>query len=120
MTKIVINKCFGGFGLSAEAFSTYLTLKGIDHETTPARWPVFDKDAKEFWHAGHVNDDDYYLSDRDIPRDDPALVQAVLEATEPSGRFAALTIVNVPDEVEWQLEEYDGSEWIAEKHRTWR
>lgn len=25
----------------------------------------------------------------------------------------------VPDDVQWQIEEYDGREWVAETHRTW-
>jgi len=31
-----------------------------------------------------------------------------------------LRIIEIPDGVEWQIEEYDGDEWIAEKHRTWK
>jgi hypothetical protein len=27
--------------------------------------------------------------------------------------------VDIPDDVKWQIEEYDGNEWIAESHRTW-
>jgi hypothetical protein len=34
--------------------------------------------------------------------------------------YSELGIVEVPDEVEWQIDEYDGAEWVAEKHRTWR
>ena len=29
------------------------------------------------------------------------------------------TFVSIPDDVEWQIEEYDGMEWVAEAHRTW-
>jgi hypothetical protein len=31
-----------------------------------------------------------------------------------------LEIVEIPDDVEYTIEEYDGLEHIAEKHRTWR
>jgi hypothetical protein len=34
--------------------------------------------------------------------------------------YSQLRIVEIPDDVEWQIEEYDGSEWVSEKHRTWR
>jgi len=27
--------------------------------------------------------------------------------------------VEVPDDVDWYVEEYDGLEHIAERHRTW-
>jgi hypothetical protein len=36
-----------------------------------------------------------------------------------NGDFAELKVVEIPDDVQWQIEEYDGKEWIAEKHRTW-
>jgi hypothetical protein len=28
-------------------------------------------------------------------------------------------VIEIPDDVEWEVEEYDGLEWVAEKHRTW-
>jgi hypothetical protein len=31
-----------------------------------------------------------------------------------------LAIVEIPDDVQWIIEENDGMEWVAEKHRTWR
>jgi hypothetical protein len=37
-----------------------------------------------------------------------------------NGAHANLKIVEVPPDVEWQIEEYDGNEWVAEKHRTWQ
>jgi hypothetical protein len=44
----------------------------------------------------------------------------VLELGEAAnGRCAELKVVEIPDDVEWQIEEYDGLEWVAEKHRTW-
>ena len=38
---------------------------------------------------------------------------------EANGDHAKLKIVEIPADVEWQIDEYDGSEWIAEKHRVW-
>jgi hypothetical protein len=92
--KVVISACYGGFGLSDVEITRYFEIKGT---------PIPDK----FW-------------DRDIPRDDPALVQIVQEIPREQGyRFADLKIVEIPDDVQWQIEEYDGKEWVAEKHRTW-
>ncbi len=31
-----------------------------------------------------------------------------------------MQIVEIPDDVDWEVMEYDGMEHIAEKHRTWR
>ena len=39
---------------------------------------------------------------------------------EANGNYAKLKIVEVPYGVEWTIAEYDGYEWVAEKHRTWQ
>jgi hypothetical protein len=36
-----------------------------------------------------------------------------------NGSFSRLKIVEIPDGVEWTIQEFDGNEWVAEKHRTW-
>lgn len=60
------------------------------------------------------------LYSREFPRDDPHLIQVVEElGDKANGRCADLKIVEIPDNVEWEIEEYDGNEWIAEKHQTW-
>jgi hypothetical protein len=93
MTKIVINACFGGFGLSEAALDEYKSRKDITD-------PIF-----------------YYY---DIPRDCPVLVAMIEEqGTAVNGDFADLKIVEVPDDVNWYIEEYDGNEHVAERHRTW-
>jgi hypothetical protein len=93
MTKVVINTCHGGFGLSAEADSKYRELAGI-------------------------TDPNFYS--RRIPRDDEHLIAVVeLMGAEASNKYSDLKIVDVPDDVNWYVEEYDGKEWVAERHRTW-
>jgi len=55
-----------------------------------------------------------------IPRDDPQLIQVVEEMGEAAGgKCAELRVVEIPDNVLWLIEEYDGLEHVAEKHRTW-
>ena len=89
--KIVINACYGGFGLSKEALALF-------NERSGAVVTYEDK----------------------IKRDDPILVEVVEQLGEDaSDRFADLKVVKIPDDVQWTIEEYDGNEWIAEKHRTW-
>lgn len=90
---VVINDCYGGFGLSERARAEYLRLAGI---TDPS------------WY------------DREIPRDDPYLVKIVKElGIGANGPHSNLKIVEIPGDVEWLVQEYDGAEWVAEKHRTW-
>ena len=48
------------------------------------------------------------------------MVQIVEEmGSKADGKSAELKIVNVPDNVNWYIEEYDGKEWVAERHQTW-
>ena len=47
-------------------------------------------------------------------------IQVVEELGEEANTPASkLKIVEIPDDVEWEIEEYDGIEWVAEKHRVW-
>jgi hypothetical protein len=91
--RIVINDCYGGFGLSDRALAEYKKLAGI-------------------------TDEDFY--DREISRDDPYLVKVIKDmGMSANGKFSNLKIVEVPADVEWIVQEYDGAEWVAEAHRRW-
>lgn len=103
--KVVINKCFGGFGLSKTACEDYAKAKGLNV-------------GKFNDTCGYYEDGDFY--DREIQRDDPVLVEIVERlGNTASGNYANLVVVEIPDGVDWCVEEYDGNEWIAEVHRTW-
>jgi hypothetical protein len=54
-----------------------------------------------------------------IRRDCPKLVQVVEEMGERAAPDYGWEVIEIPDDVEWQIEDYDGMEWVAEKHRTW-
>ena len=115
--KVVINRCYGGFGLSDAAFEKLLDRKGIAWEKKKYSYSY---DA--YYHAGHLDDNDYYLFNFKFygDRTDKDLLAVIEEMGESSfGEFANLQIVNIPDDVEFEIEEYDGMEWVAEKHRTW-
>lgn len=57
---------------------------------------------------------------REYERDDLTLVRCIEELGEKAnGRCAEIKIVEIPDGVDYQIEEYDGNEHVAEKHRTW-
>jgi hypothetical protein len=91
--SIVINNCYGGFGLSDKALTEYKSLAGID---------------------------DSEFDDSNIPRDDPYLVKVVNDlGMGANGSYSNLKVIEIPADVEWTIQEYDGVEWVAEKHRTW-
>ena len=53
-------------------------------------------------------------------RDDPLLVEVVEELQDEAGGWSSvLKVVEIPDDVEWEIHNYNGLEWIAERHRTW-
>lgn len=53
-------------------------------------------------------------------RADPLLVQAVEElGVEADGQHARLKVVEIPDGVDYEIDDYDGVETIHEKHRVW-
>jgi len=147
--KVVINDCYGGFGLSHIAKDKLLKEKG----NKEVFWYIselvaFEEDEYILTDVEDIEDDIFtdalpltkyfgtivsssdmrsirkkhsaYPSIYDIERDDVDLVKVVEEIGEKaSGRYSALKVVEIPKEVEFQIEEYDGDEWIAEKHRTW-
>ena len=112
--KIVINKCYGGFGLSEEAVLLYAKKKGLN--LVVQRY----KDLKLNHYYLNEKKDGNYFSEGDIQRNDPTLIEVVEELGEKAdGTYSELKIVEIPDDVEWIIEEYDGKEWVAEDHRRW-
>lgn len=62
----------------------------------------------------------YRLSNRDMARDNPALLATVRALGKRAwGSHAELKVVRVPDGVKWCLSEYDGRETVEEEHRSW-
>lgn len=93
--KIVINTRHGGFGLSEEAEAKY---KGILNITDPNFYPSFD-----------------------CQRNCPVLISLVEEmGDQVNSVYSRLKVIEIPDDVDWYIEEFGGREWIAEVHRTRR
>ena len=118
MTKVVINTCFGGFGLSHDAIMKWSEYSGIK------LYPEIDEKSYLSHYTHYYTDpsqtEDSYWSEYNIDRKDPALVRVVEEMGKASwGKYAELKVVEVPDDVDWYIHEYDGSESIHEAHRSW-
>ena len=98
--KIVINKCFGGFGLCKEVMD-FLDIEDIIFCTNSS----FDitSDNSEAWRA------------------DARLIAAIeAVGVEKAGSYyAELKIVEIPEGVDWRIDQYDGMEHIYEVHRCW-
>ena len=88
--KIAINTCFGGFCLSEKAYE-FLGLK---------------------W--------DSYGFKYEKNRTDPKLIECIETlGKEANGCCADLKVVEIPDDIDWEIRNYDGIESIHEVHRVW-
>lgn len=91
--KIAINSNFGGFSLSKEAYD-YLGLEWDNYGT-----------------AYSYNES----------RNDIKLIECIEQlGKKANGRYADIKIVEIPDNVKYYIEDYDGIDIIHENHRTWR
>ena len=115
MVKVVINSCFGGFSLSTTAL---IEMGKLGNELAL-------EEIKEFRSEEVANDEILLkLYDRNylygIERDNPDLVKVVeVLGDRANGCSAELKVVEIPDNMEWEIKEHDGDEHVAEKHRKW-
>ena len=117
--KVAINRCFGGFGISDKAFELLLAKKGIAFEKQDSGNKLT---GIEFYKAGHLGDEEHYLSEYDFfgDRADADLIAVIEElGKEADGWAADIAVVEIPDDVQWHIHEHDGLEHVAENHRTW-
>lgn len=139
--KVVINKCFGGFGLSLDALLELVKSKSECVEVHDEK-EYFGSDREEdailrrrepfkegfttdvmgmyLFKAGKV----YMLKDRSEKelRCHPDLVGVVERLGQAAnGSYAALEIIEIPFEGTdgWYIDEYDGQERINGDHPSW-
>ena len=61
-----------------------------------------------------------FFSEYNIDRTDLVLIKVVKElGQQANATHADLEIIEIPDGVEYEIDEYDGIETIHEKHRSW-
>ena len=131
--EIVINACFGGFGLSDLAYEKLAEygipiIKYIEEkrgkdgkylkEPKNEGKVIFDKelsDDKEIMAFGR-----YWDTWINGNREHPLLIKVIKElGGKADGQCAELKIIKIPSEIEYEIKEYDGLEHVAEVHRTW-
>jgi len=139
--RIIISTCFGGFSFSTAAAlelvrrnAACVQRKTFAEYTGGKTWETYQWIGGEpvpigdgfkahehlvsdvLYKDGHV-----YMIDDSAARTDPTALAVVEELGErANGMCAELRIVEIPAGVEWEIDEYDGSETIDEKHRSWR
>ena len=145
--KVIINAKHGGFGLSDAAYERLAQL-GVpvrrhkdeqrdpvtnlyvdepdnegeiifDRELTPEGTDSFNDIYHKYKGKSRMQQR-YWDTWTSSKRDHPLILKVVEEMGAAANAYCAdLKIVEIPDGVEWQIDEYDGLEWVAEKHRTW-
>ena len=141
---LVINTSYGGFGLSEAAYKRLVELgvpvrKYIEEKWVSGRYqdellndgevlfdreltPLGESPLNDIYHKYKPNSvtGRYWETWLRSNREHPLLIQVVKElGKKANGSCADLKIVKIPSDVEYTIEEYDGLEHIAEKHKTW-
>lgn len=135
--KIVINTKPGGYRIPPKLMEAYCKLKGVPchffisgpgaPSTVDEYIPATPEEIGDYWYITAtvpVLDFSAWCEDniiRHIPRTDPHLVAAVEQFPDLAESWVCkLKVVDIPDDVEYTIEhDSTGTEWIAEKHRTW-
>lgn len=138
--KVVVNRCYGGFSVSEAGIMLYAKLKGLtvypekDDRFSFTSYYIVPPEQREpepsaeQWHAWSIEEriahnkrgEGQEIGERDFERDDPLLVEVIETLGDAAnGMCAKLEVVEIPADVDWRIEEYDGREWVAEAHRTW-
>ena len=134
--KIILNKCYGGFSLSHEAYMLYAKKKGItlypyaiDYATNtyyitnnPENEYTVHYFTKNYGNTISFKDaeDEYFLWLNYSYREDPILVEVVEELGErANGSYAKLEVVEIPDDMDYVIDNYDGIETLHQKVQEW-
>lgn len=151
MRKVILNKCFGGFDVSPQAYQLYAMKKGYSHlykykwviDSWISPWDIYsdshfyelidlfdssngyyftkyfgdkiykDEISKEDWN-------NYYLYLGTEHREDPILIEVVEElGDKASGACGKLVIVEIPDDLHYIIDDYDGIETLHEDVEVW-
>lgn len=151
MQKVIINKCFGGYGFEPFTIQKYAEAKGAQlfwytrdytydagrlkekwNRTTideiekqgglrMGNWPLIEDMGDSFifeWEGEMFDRLVYQLPTNGESRTDPVLID-IIEKYGDKNRHGchAPTVIEVPDGVEWVVDEYDGMESLHEAHR---
>ena len=115
--KIVINACYGGFSVSKKV-AEHMAQNGS--EVAKAELDEYDASKTKTWYGYGCSEKFREGYDRSCP-----LLVAAVEALkeEANSDYSKLKVVEVPDGVSWEIDEYDGYETIKEtckcQHRSW-
>ena len=95
--RIAINKGYGAFNLNWQAYKEL----GIEFDDTSYLCNEFFGIKSDYWLAWRAD-------------------ERLIKAIEKFGDDLNVKVVEIPDDVQWYIEDCDGLECVCEKHRIWR
>lgn len=107
--KLVVNRSYGGFSVHDDTVR-WMRERGCEI----AEELVL---PGESYDDGSQRDEDDFRDKTYPRRSDIRTDEHLIEAVE-NGVARELTVIEVPEDVEWVITEYDGAETVREKHRT--
>ena len=128
MTKIVISSDYGGQGSGIGNFR--LSDDAVDYLVSKKGWNCYTNvdDVDESnpyifqWESQYIPSRVEYVvpltNDLRLHKDLIECIETL--GAEASGYFSNLKVVDVPNDVKWEIKQCNGVEWVAEVHRTWR
>lgn len=128
--KIAINRCFGGFQLSHAGFLKLIergwrvTVYNDDFDPTDPTAQLIDLTSNEYFRRWSDPKSSYYAFTNSLDfkeiRTHPDVIAVIEELGEEANtQVSELKIVEIPDDVEWEIDDYDGLETVEEVHRSW-
>ena len=137
--KVMINTCYGGFSVSEEAIYAYAKRKGLSVYPEDIGfglkhyWTIPEDKRDSYlegaaWYAANIEDrrksnkffEENTIDIRPDDRTDADWITVVEELGEKAnGECAKIRVVEIPDDVLWSIDEYDGIETIREVSRSW-
>ncbi len=114
--KIIINVCYGGFNLSNKAYERLIEL-GIPLVDQKEMKPDVEAISK---FEGSCLGSEYFDNFSREGRTHPLVIQVIEElGKDANGPCSELKVIEIPDGISYEIDEYDGIEHVAESHRTW-
>ena len=146
--KIILNKCYGGFDVSPAGYQLYAKKKGFElYPYIITSDPEFKYDVDKYYYKkikweetryGSVHylkkdlgdeiskelfeeiaDNDYFWISSKY-RTDSTLIEVVEElGNKASGPCGELRVVEIPDDLDYVIDEYDGIETLHQRVKEW-
>lgn len=139
MRKVILNKCHGGFEVSEEGYKLYakkigkkLFMYKPDWKNSKTSYKKIEKNygCLTYYFTRDLGDyvskidkkdwDENYLYLNKDHREDPILIEVVEELGDKANSgHSNLKIVEIPDDLEYVIDDYDGIEKLHERVQEW-